>query len=315
MTSPPTGAPPPAEWPSLPFASWQDTQATLHRWTQIVGKLRLALAPHENHWWQVALYVTPRGLTTSAIPHGRRLFQVDFDFLDHRLEIATSDGRAASLALAPRSVADFHRELMVRLAEMGLPVHIWPVPVEIEGPVPFPEDEEHAAYDGAAAQTFWRMLVAADRVMKRFRSGFLGKVSPVHFFWGSFDHAVTRFSGRPAPPHPGGVPNIADSVNREAYSHEVASCGFWPGSGPLPEPAFYAYAYPEPAGYAGAVSDLPDGAWYHPDMGIYVMRWEAARAAPDPEAAVLAFFASTYAAAADLAGWDRQSLERPAPPG
>ena len=241
----------PGNLAGAPFEAWQDTYDTLQLWTQIVGKVRLAKAPMMNHWWQVPLYVTCRGLTTSPIPHeSGRCFQIDFDFIDHRLLIEVSDGRTESLPLAPRPVADFYREVMDRLKALGLEVRIWTMPVEIPDPVPFEQDREHAAYDPHCAHQFWRALVEVDRVLKQFRSGFLGKASPVHFFWGSFDMAVTRFSGRLAPPHPG-APNLADHVTREAYSHEVSSCGFWPGKG-LGQPAFYSYAYPEPAGFADA---------------------------------------------------------------
>lgn len=295
-------------WPELPLADWRDTYATLHMWTQVVGKIRLALAPPVNHWWQVTLYVTPRGLTTSAIPHGLRTFSIDFDFIDHELRIATSDGRSATHPLTSQSVADFHAAVFEILRTLDLDVSIWSTPVEIENPVPFPRDDTHASYDPDAAQRFWRILVQADRVLNRFRSGFLGKVSPVHFFWGAFDLAVTRFSGSRAPLH-GPVPNVADFVVQEAYSHEVSSIGFWPGGGPMTEAVFYAYAYPEPKGFREA-RVAPDAAYYSPDFGEFLLPYEAVRTAASPDDALLAFAESTYAAGADLAGWKRGELER-----
>ena len=295
-------------WPELPLAGWQDTYATLHMWTQIVGKIRLALAPPLNHWWQVTLYVTPRGLTTSAIPHGTRTFAVDFDFLDHVLRITTSDGRVSTRPLRAEPVADFYAATVAALRDLDLDVRIWSTPVEIEGPIPFESDYQHAAYDPDAAQRFWRILVQADRVFTDFRSRFLGKVSPSHLFWGALDLAVTRFSGRIAPKH-GPVPNIADRVVQEAYSHEVSSLGFWPGGGPLPEPVFYAYAYPEPPGFKDARIE-PEDAYYSPDMGEFVLPYEVVRTSPSPDATLLSFAQSTYNAAADLAGWERAALER-----
>ncbi len=241
-----------ADWPALPYAAWKDTCETLLLWTQIVGKIRLAQTPWVNHSWHVTLYVTPRGLTTSPIPYEGRAFQIEFDFIDHALVIGTSDGGLRRLALAPKPVADFERELMAALAELEIRVRIDGRPNEVQDPIPFREDRQHAAYDPDFAQRFWRVLVQADRVLKQFRTGFLGKVSPVHFFWGSFDLAVTRFSGRKAPLHPGGIPNLPDSVTREAYSHEVSSAGFWPGGGAIDYPAFYSYAYPAPEGFAAA---------------------------------------------------------------
>jgi hypothetical protein len=295
-------------WPELPLEAWQETYDTLHLWTQIVGKIRLAKAPMLNHWWQVPLYVTCRGLSTSPIPHeSGRNFQIDFDFIDHRLVMEASDGASQSLPLAPCSVADFYRAVMDRLKALGLDVRIWPVPVEISNPVPFEEDRKHASYDAACAHRFWRVLVQVDNVLKQFRSDFIGKASPVHFFWGSFDMAVTRFSGRLAPPHPGS-PGVADKITREAYSHEVSSCGFWPGSG-FGQPAFYSYAYPEPAGYAGAPV-RPDAAFYSRELHEFILPYEAARRTAAPYEAVLEFLESTYAAAADLGQWDRGALER-----
>ncbi len=297
-------------WPELPFAAWQDTCRTLHLWSQIVGKTRLALAPMENHWWQVTLYLTARGLTTSAMPAGDRTLTVDFDFAEHRLEIRLSDGGGRNLALRPRSVADFHAEYVSALHGLGVRPRMWPVPVELETVIPFPEDRTHAEYDAGAANRWWRLLARADQVVKRFRGRFLGKASPVHFFWGSFDLAETRFSGRPAPRHPGGVPNCPDYVMTEAYSHECSSCGFWPGGGPVAEPAFYAYAYPQPPGYPEH-RVMPDGARYSPELGEFILPGEVLRAAANPEAAVLEFLQSTYDAAADLGRWDRAALERP----
>ena len=304
------GAAPAADaWPALPFDAWKDTYATLHRWTQIVGKVRLVQSPWTNHSWHATLYVTSRGLTTSPIPHASGSFQIDFDFIEHALVIRTSSGAERTLALAPRSVADFYRELFARLAEMGLLVTIHPAPNELADALPFPDDEEHASYDPEYAHRFWRALVQADRVMKEFRAGFIGKCSPVHFFWGSFDLAVTRFSGRRAPEHPGGVPHLPDWVAREAYSHEVSSCGFWPGSEQVPQPVFYAYAYPEPPGFAAA-EVRPGGAYYHPELREFLLPYDEVRRSASPDAALLAFFRSSYEAAADRGGWDRPALER-----
>ncbi|HEX3147874.1 MAG TPA: DUF5996 family protein [Gemmataceae bacterium] len=299
-------------WPDLPVAAWKDAYATLHLWTQVVGKVRLAKAPMVNHWWQVPLYVTARGLTTSPMPDGSRTFQIDFDFHDHTLQIATSDGGHQQLALKPQSVAAFYAEVMAALRSLGLDVHIWSTPCEIADPIPFEKDQQHATYDRDAAHTCWRLLVSADRVLQAFRGRFLGKCSPVHFFWGSFDLAVTRFSGRTAPRHPG-APNIADHVTREAYSHEVSSAGFWPGGGPIAEPVFYAYAYAEPAGFA-SFPVRPAGAYYHPDLREFLFPLSAIRQAADPDTAILDFLQSTYEAAAELGKWDRVTLERPAIP-
>ena len=298
------------DWPSLPFNEWRETCATLHMWTQVVGKVRLALAPHVNHWWQVPLYVTSRGLTTSPVPYGKRTFQVDFDFLEHKLLIETNDGDAREMRLAPRTVADFYGEFISSLRSLGLEVKIWTTPVEVANPVPFEKDETHASYQPEYANRFWRALVQAERVLQKFRSRFQGKCSPVHFFWGSFDLAVTRFSGRPAPPHPGAA-GVADSITREAYSHEVSSAGFWPGSDPLPEPIFYAYAYPEPEGFKD-FAVRPAEAYYNADFREFVLPYEAARRAPDCDRALLDFLQSTYEAAADLGHWDRAALERAA---
>jgi hypothetical protein len=298
-------------WPSLPLAEWQDTCATLQLWMQIVGKIRLALAPLINHWWQVPLYVAARGLTTSPMPYGARTIQIDFDFIDHRLVIACSDGRQAGFALAPCSVAGFCREMMAQLASLGIAVRIWTMPVEIADAIPFERDETHAAYDREYANRFWRILVQCDRVFTRFRAGYLGKVSPVHFFWGSFDLAVTRFSGRRAPPHPGTAPHLANWVMREAYSHEVSSCGFWPGGGTVTAPAFYSYAYPQPAGFAEAAV-RPSGAAWNEELGEFLLPYDRVRQDDAPDDRLLEFLESTYAAAADLGNWDRAALERQA---
>lgn len=308
-----TSTPSPASttpWPALPLASWQDTHTTLQMWTQIVGKTRLALAPAENHWWHVALYVTPRGLTTSAMPSGTRTVEIEFDFLDHTLVMRTNDGAVRTLPLVPQSVADFYATYLDTLRALDIEVDIVPVPVEVEVAIPFAEDREHASYDGGAVARWWQTMVQADRVLKRFRGRFLGKASPVHFFWGGFDLAATRFSGRPAPRHPGGIPNCPDYVMVEGYSHECASAGFWPGNAALTQPAFYAYAYPEPPGYRESRA-RPDGAYYSEALGEFILPYEVVRAAPSPDDAVLEFLQSTYEAAADLARWDRAALERP----
>lgn len=296
-------------WPELPpLAAWEDTVATVHMWTQVVGKVRLELGPPLNHSWGVALYVTPRGLTTGPVPHGTRSFEITFDFVGHALRITASDGSERAFALEPMSVADFYRKTMAALRELGLGVDIFARPVEVEEAIPFAADDRHASYDADAVHRFWRALVQAERVFADFRARFVGKSSPVHFFWGAFDLAATRFSGRPAPPHPGGVPNCPDRVMVEAYSHELASAGFWPGTG-LGEAAFYAYTYPEPDGFRTAAVE-PSAAYYHGDLREFVLPYESVRTAPDPDAALLAFLQSTYAAAADLGGWDRAALER-----
>ena len=297
-------------WPALPLTEWADTYATLHMWTQIVGKTRLALAPMANHWWQVPLYVTPRGLTTSAIPYRERTFDVDFDFLDHTLAIQVSDGARHEVPLGPRSVADFYAEYVAALHSLGLDVRIMPTPVEVPVAIPFAEDREHASYNADAANRWWRILVQADRVLERFRSRFVGKTSPTHFFWGSFDLAQTRFSGRRAPRHGGGAPNCPDYVMVEAYSHECSSVGFWPGSGAVAEPAFYAYAYAAPEGYSTRAV-RPDAAFYRGDMGEFILPYDAVRNATSPDDVLLDFCQSTYDAAADLAHWDRDALDRP----
>jgi Family of unknown function (DUF5996) len=300
-------------WPELPWREWQPTIATLHMWLQVVGKAKMTLAPPLNHWWHVTLFVTPRGLTTAAIPYGRRELQVDFDFVDHRLNVTESDGGSFAMPLEPKSVARFYREFMDGLHGLGIDVRIWPRPVEVAESIPFAADEKHASYDPGQAHLMWRGLVQADRVMKEFRSGFLGKASPVHFFWGSFDLATTRFSGRPAPPHNGGAPNCADWVMEEAYSAEEISAGWWPSSEP-PGPAFYSYAYPEPSGFSAATVQ-PEGAAFDARLGEFVLPYDAVRLAPDPDAAVLAFFQSTYEAGAELGHWDRSALEPATPPG
>ena len=272
-------------------------------WTQIVGKTRLALAPMENHWWQVALYLTPRGLTTSPIPEGPRTFAVDFDFLDHALHVRTSDGATGTMMLRARSVADFYAEYRETLASLDLAVKIYPVPVEVPDAIPFAKDHEHQSYDAEYANRFWRILAESDRVLKRYRGHFLGKASPVHFFWGSFDLAATRFSGRTAPRYSGSVPNCPTYVMIEGYSHECASCGFWPGNDALTEPAYYAYSYPSPAGY-GQQRVEPASAYYHAGLGEFILPYEAVRTAASPDDTLLAFAESTYAVAADLAKWD-----------
>jgi hypothetical protein len=288
--------------------AWRDTCATLHLWLQIVGKVRLASSPWLNHSWHATLYVTPRGLTTSPIPCGTRTFQIDFDFIDHRLVIETSDGAIESLPLQPQSVAAFHDQIQQRLRTLAIPVKIYGKPNEVAEAIRFDQDETHAAYDAEYANRFWRALVQADRVLKQFRAGFIGKCSPVHFFWGAPDLAVTRFSGRPAPPHPGGVPNLPDAVAREAYSHEVSSCGFWPGGGAVDHAAFYAYAYPEPTGFAEATV-RPEAAYYSRDLREFILPYDAVRQARDPDATLLEFLQTTYEAAANLARWDRAALE------
>ncbi|HEY1474280.1 MAG TPA: DUF5996 family protein [Pseudolabrys sp.] len=299
----------PTRWPELPLAAWRATRDTLHLWTQVVGKIRLARTPWQNHSWHVALYVTARGLTTSPIPDGVRSFQIDFDFIDHVLWIRASDGQYRQLILQPMSVADFYGEVMIALEELGLATAINPMPSEIADAVPFGEDRAHAAYDRDAVQRFWRVLLSAHEVFSHFRTGFLGKVSPVHFFWGSFDLAVTRFSGRRAPSHPGGVPNLPDAVAQEAYSHEVSSAGFWPGGGgPVDYPAFYSYAYPAPEGFSAARVE-PAAAFFSKELGEFLLPYDAVRLANDRDATLMEFLQSTYGAAADLAKWDRKALE------
>src|SRR3569832_211872 len=296
-------------WPELPLPDWQDTYATLHLWTQIVGKIRLAQTPWTNHSWHVPFYVAARGLTTSPMPYGARVFQIDFDFIHHRLFIHASDGGNKSMALASRSVADFHSELFAHLAELGLEVEIDTMPCEIADCIPFEQDHVHACYDAKYAHRFWRALVQADRVFKQFCARIFVKASPVHFFWGSCDLAVTRFSGRSAPAHPGGVPNLPDTVAREAYSHEVSSAGFWPGGGGVyDEAAFYSYAYPGQDGFAEA-RIAPKEAGWSKALGEFILPYAAMRASDDPESTLMTFLQSTYVAAADLAKWDRAALE------
>jgi hypothetical protein len=297
-------------WPELPTAAWRETYATLHLWTQIVGKIRLAREPWLNHSWHVTLYVTGRGLTTSPIPDGVRTFQIDFDFIDHHLRISTSDGATRQFALAGKSVASFYAAVMADLAELGIDIAIDEVPNELPEPIRFLQDNLHASYDPDAVRRFFQILVNADRVFKQFRTGFLGKASPVHFFWGSFDLAVTRFSGRRAPRHPGGVPHLSDEVAREAYSHEESSAGFWPGSGAIDYPAFYCYAYPEPAGFR-TTRVRPDAAFFSEALGEFILPYDAVRSAAQPEQALLEFLQSTYEAAANAAKWDRDALECP----
>jgi hypothetical protein len=290
--------------PALPFDSWKDTLATLHMWAQIVGKVRLKLCPLVNHWWNVPFYVTARGMTTSAMPYERRAIEVQFDFIEHKILIETSEGRMVAMAMQPQSVADFYKKFMAALRELGLSVHIWTMPCEVPNPTPFEKDHVHAAYDADAAHKFWRILVWVDQIFKEFRAGFEGKASPVHFFWGSFDLAVTRFSGRPAPERPG-----ADSITREAYSHEVSSAGFWPGGGDIKAPAFYSYAAPEPPGFAEQRVG-PQSAFYHPQMKEFLLMYDDVRTAGSPKDALMEFLQSTYNAAADLGKWDRKDLER-----
>jgi hypothetical protein len=295
-------------WPELPVAAWRETYATLHLWTQIVGKIRLSRAPWLNHSWHVVLYVTARGLTTSPIPDGTRTFQIDFDFIDHLLRISRSDGATRQFALARQSVASFYASVMAALGELGIHLAIDEMPNELPEPIRFSQDNLHASYDPDAVRRFFQILVNVDRVFRQFRTGFLGKASPVHFFWGSFDLAVTRFSGRRAPRHPGGVPYLSDEVACEAYSHEVSSAGFWPGSGAIDYPAFYSYAYPEPAGFRTAPV-RPDAAFFSEALGEFVLPYDAVRTAAQPDQALLEFLQSTYEAAANCAKWDRDALE------
>ncbi len=304
MTKSITGEP----WPSLALEAWSDTYATLHLWTQIVGKIRLARTPWTNHSWHVTLYVTSTGLTTGPIAYGTRACQIDFDFVAHEIKIQCDDGRAAGFSLEPQSVASFYRRLREGMESLDLAVNIYSKPNEIANAVPFDQDEDHAAYDAEYANRFWRVLLQSDRIFKEFRARFVGKCSPVHFFWGAPDLAVTRFSGRIAPPHPGGVPNLPDRVAREAYSHEVSSCGFWPGGGPVAYPAYYSYAYPEPEGFA-TVPIRPAAAFYGTDLREFILPYDEVRTAASPEDTLLDFLQTTYEAAADLAKWDRPALE------
>jgi hypothetical protein len=298
-----------SQWPDLPLAAWSETCDTLHLWTQIAGKVRLALTPLINHWWNVTFRATARGLVLRATPYQGRTFDIVFDFVAHQLVIEASDGRVEQLALKPMSVADFYAEFMQRLQRLGIDVHIWTMPSEIENATPFDQDRTHAHYEPVYAQKFWRALVQADRAMNEFRARFIGKVSPVHFFWGSFDLAVTRFSGRTAPPPKGVTPNVARWVMAEAYSHEVSSCGFWPGNGGYGRAAFYVYAYPESVGYDDTRLHTT-AAFYDKALGQFILPYDAVRQAGDPDALLLDFFQETYEAAADLAHWDRKALER-----
>ena len=299
-----------ANWPELRLEEWQDTLATLHMWTQIVGKIRLKLTPLVNHWWNVPLYVSARGLTTSPMPYGDRLLEIEFDFIDHKLRIDCSDGALTTLALRPQSVADFYKEVMDALHRLGIDVKIWTMPVEVPSPysavreaIRFEQDESHKSYDAEYVNRFWRALVSIDDVFKEFRTRFIGKVSPVHFWWGSFDHAVTRFSGRVAPPRDG-----ADKITLEAYSHEVISHGFWPG-GNGAQAAFYSYTAPEPAGLSSSPVS-PKDAFYSPDMNEFLLSYDTVRQSPSPEDALMDFCQTTYEAGANLAKWDRSALER-----
>ncbi|MGA8342306.1 MAG: DUF5996 family protein [Candidatus Sulfotelmatobacter sp.] len=294
--------------PALPLDNWKDTLATLHMWTQVVGKVRLKLCPLVNHFWNVPFYATARGMTTSAMPYQRGTIQgtieARFDFIEHQLLLETSEGRVVAIALKPQSVADFYKKFLAALAELGVTVRIWTTPCEIPDPIPFEKDQIHSSYDAEAVHKFWRILVWVDQVFKEFRAGFLGKVSPVHFFWGSFDLAVTRFSGRRAPERAG-----ADPITREAYSHEVSSAGFWPGGGDIQGPAFYSYAAPEPPGFAER-KVRPQAAFYHPQLKEFLLMYDDVRTSVDPKATLMEFLQSTYEAAADTGNWDRQALER-----
>ncbi len=295
-------------WPALVYSDWRDTCTTLHLWTQIVGKIRLAQAPWLNHSWHATFYLTARGLTTSLIPFENRLFQIDFDFVDHLLLIRTNDGSERTLPLRAETVAMFHAGVLSALDDLGLRVTFDGKPNEVPDPIPFREDTVHAAYDAEYAHRFWQVLLQADRVLKAFRTGFVGKCSPVHLFWGSFDLAVTRFSGRRAPRHPGGVLNLPDEVTREAYSHEVSSAGFWPGGGPTDYAAFYSYAYPTPDAFSKQPI-RPAEAFFHAEAGEFILPYDVVREAPDPDRTLLEFLQSTYVAAAETGDWDRQALE------
>jgi hypothetical protein len=297
-------------WPALPLDEWRDTRDTLQMWTQIAGKVCLALTPRVNHFWNIALHFTARGLVTPPLPVGGRTFTMTFDFVAHELVIQVSDGRRETVALRPQTVADFYRTVVDTLGRLGIEVPIWPMPVEVPEPIRFDRDTTHHSYDADAARRCWEVLLAITPVFQAFRAEFIGKCSPVHFFWGSFDLAVTRFSGRSAPPHPGGIPALPDDVTREAYSHEVSSAGFWPGGGPIDYPAFYSYAYPAPNGFAEARVE-PAAAHYDTSLGEFLLPYDAVRRAHDPEATLMTFLESTYHVAADHSGWDRQALECP----
>lgn len=294
-------------WPAIDYEAWKDTQETVHLWSQIIGKIRLTQTPWINHSWHVPLYVTARGLSTSPIAHDTRIFEINFDFVGHTLDILVDDGEHRSIALQPMSVAHFYFAVMGALDDLGLPVEIDKIPNELVDPLPFDQDQEHASYDADAVNRFWRALAQTHRVYRRFRSEFIGKCSPVHFFWGSFDLAVTRFSGRSAPPHPGGIPNLPDWVAREAYSHECISAGFWPGAEMFPTPIFYSYAYPEPEGFRDREVG-PAAAYFNQDLGEFVLPYESVRTAESPDDALLEFLHTTYRAAADLAGWDEDAF-------
>lgn len=309
MASSPTAS----HWPTLPVDHWDESLATLHLWTQIVGKIRLATSPWLNHSWGVPLYVTARGLGTTLVPSDSEGFELDFDFQHHRLELTTTTGQRRSLDLPGLSVSGFYHSVLDMMRDVGMPISIHPVPSEIQDAIPFHDDHDHATYEADHARALWKALVQASRVLTEFRAGFLGKSSPVHFFWGSFDLAVTRFSGRTAPPHPGGIPNFPDDVAQEAYSHEVTSAGFWPGNADIP-PVFYAYAYPTPEGFDRAPIE-PEGAFWLEDLGEFALPYDAVQTASDPDGTLMAFLESTHAAAADLAGWDRENLELDPPHG
>ncbi len=300
-----------SRWPELRLESWQETYSAVHLWTQMLGKLRVALSPPQNHTWHTALYLTARGLTTGPVPSGTAVIEVELDFVDERLRVAREDGLSFSAPLRSCSVAEMYGDFLSLLGEAEASARIWEVPVEIGDPVPFTHDGVRRNYDGDAMRRCWNILLSTERVLQRFRTGFIGKVSPIHFWWGAFDIAHTRFSGRPAPEHPGGVPNLADWIARDAYSHECMSAGWWPGTvgGPMEEPAFYAYAYPEPAGFADAIV-RPEGARYHPELREWVLPYSAVHRQEDPEGEVETFFRDVYAAAASLGNWDREALER-----
>jgi hypothetical protein len=297
-----------ASWPDLPYTAWEETCTTLHLWTQAVGKIRLAYTPWLNHSWHVALYPTAQGLTTSLIPYKQRSFEIEFDFNQHQLVIRTSEGKSEKIVLKPRAVASFYAAVIATLASLGIGVQIAELPCEIPGAIPFSRDHTHSAYDPEYAHRFWRALIQMDRVFKQFRTGFIGKCSPVHFFWGSFDLALTRFSGRRAPLHPGGIPGVADIVIQEAYSHEVSSAGFWPGGSGIDYPAFYSYAYPAPPGFRTSTIE-PKEAFFSEALGEYLLPYDAVRTASNPDVALLAFLQSTYEAAANCGNWDQSALE------
>jgi hypothetical protein len=306
MTAKPAAPP----WPHLPYAAWQDTCTTLHLWTQVIGKLRLAYTPWLNHSWHVTLYTCARGLTTSVIPYEPRPFEIVFDFQRHVLDVATPDGGGLTIALKPMTVADFYAAVIAALADLGIHAKIRELPCEIPNAIPFSRDHEHSAYDAEYVNRFWRVLLNVDRVLKHFRTGFIGKCSPVHFFWGSFDMAVTRFSGRRAPLHAGGAPGVSDLVMQEAYSHELSSAGFWPGGAGIDFAAFYSYAYPQPTGFRGLRVE-PNEAYFDATLGEFLLPYEAVRTSKDPDAALMAFLQSTYRAAATCGDWDRAALECP----